>query len=88
MKYTDPRHGSFLSANLKLHYVEWGETNRPKLILLHGVRDHCRTWDRIAQSLSENFHVIAPDLRGHGDSDLAAGHNYRYTDYILIPSIW
>ena len=83
MKYSDPRHGSFLSASLKLHYVEWGETNRPKVILIHGVRDHCRTWDRIARSLSENFHVIAPDLRGHGDSDLAAGHNYRYTDYIF-----
>ena len=80
---TDPRHGSFASASLKLHYVEWGEVSKPKVILIHGVRDHCRTWDRIAQSLSENFHVIAPDLRGHGDSDPALGHNYRYTDYVF-----
>ena len=49
---TDPRHGSFASASLKLHYVEWGEVSKPKVILIHGVRDHCRTWDRIAQSLS------------------------------------
>jgi len=83
MKYTDPRHGSSVSAKLNLHYVEWGETNRPKVILIHGVRDHCRTWDTIARSLSENFHVIAPDLRGHGDSDPAPGHNYRYTDYLF-----
>ena len=80
---TDPRHGSFASTSLNLHYVEWGETNKPKVILIHGVRDHCRTWDRIAQPLSENFHVIAPDLRGHGDSDPALGHNYRYTDYVF-----
>ena len=58
----------YFSQRLRLHYVDWGNPGAPPLILLHGGRDHCRNWDWVAADLRRDYHVIAPDLRGHGDS--------------------
>jgi len=71
------------SQRLKLHYVDWGNTSRPPLLLLHGGRDHARNWDWVAQALREDYHIIAPDLRGHGDSQWAVGGSYATADYVL-----
>ncbi len=68
MNLTGPTSHSFISQRLKLHYVDWGNPDAPPLILLHGGRDHCRSWDWVAQELRHDWHIIAPDLRGHGDS--------------------
>ncbi|EAT07140.1 putative hydrolase [Sphingomonas sp. SKA58] len=38
------------------------------LILVHGGFDHAHSWDWTARVLAQDFHVISPDLRGHGDS--------------------
>jgi pimeloyl-ACP methyl ester carboxylesterase len=73
----------FYSQRLKLHYVDWGNYERPIAILVHGGRDHCRNWDWVALDLRNHFHVIAPDLRGHGDSDWAIGGSYSITDHVL-----
>jgi pimeloyl-ACP methyl ester carboxylesterase len=73
----------FYSQRLKLHYVDWGNPGRPLLVLVHGGRDHCRNWDWVALDLRDHFHIIAPDLRGHGDSDWAVGGNYSMIDYVL-----
>ncbi|HVA80355.1 MAG TPA: alpha/beta hydrolase, partial [Candidatus Binataceae bacterium] len=52
-------------------------------VLMHGGRDHCRNWDWVALDLRGRYHVIAPDLRGHGDSDWAVGGSYSMIDYVL-----
>lgn len=72
----------FESQGLKLHYADWGNRDAPPLILIHGGRDHCRSWDWIAGALKDDFHVIAPDLRGHGDSDWAKGSSYSLADHV------
>ncbi len=59
----------YFSQRLRLHYVDWGNPDAPPLVLLHGGRDHCRNWDWVAEELRKDWHIIAPDLRGHGDSD-------------------
>ncbi|MGH8014552.1 MAG: alpha/beta fold hydrolase, partial [Candidatus Binataceae bacterium] len=73
----------YYSQRLKLHYVDWGNYEKPIAILVHGGRDHCRNWDWVALDLRGHFHVIAPDLRGHGDSDWAIGGSYSVTDHVL-----
>jgi len=70
------------SQGLRLHYADWGNDAAPPLILIHGGRDHCRSWDEVARALQPNFHVLAPDLRGHGDSDWAKGSSYSLSDYV------
>lgn len=70
------------SQGLRLHYADWGNETAPPLILVHGGRDHCRSWDFLARALRPHFHVLAPDLRGHGDSDWTKGGSYPLTDYV------
>jgi pimeloyl-ACP methyl ester carboxylesterase len=59
----------FTSSNCELSYVDFGNPDKPDLILLHGMRDHALGMLGIAQSLVDDYHVIAPDLRGHGQSE-------------------
>ena len=77
-----PTSNSFISQRLRLHYVDWGNPEAPKLILQHGGRDHGRSWDWVAQELAKDWHVIAPDLRGHGDSAWAPDGNYEMNAFV------
>ncbi|MCW5749911.1 MAG: alpha/beta hydrolase [Alphaproteobacteria bacterium] len=73
---------SYYSQRLRLHYVDWGNEQAPPLLLLHGTRDHSRNWDWIAACLRRDWHVIAPDLRGHGDSQHSPDGSYTMAAYI------
>ncbi|MGH6689186.1 MAG: alpha/beta fold hydrolase [Gammaproteobacteria bacterium] len=77
-----PTSRTYFSQRLRLHYVDWGSPDKPALVLLHGGRDHCRSWDWTAEALREDWHVIAPDLRGHGDSQWSTDGNYWIAGYI------
>lgn len=68
MTIAGPTSNTFMSQRLRLRYADWGNPDAPLLILQHGGRDHCRSFDWVAQELRHDWHVIAPDLRGHGDS--------------------
>ena len=72
----------FFSQRLRLHYVDWGNPEAPPLLLVHGGRDHCRNWDWVAQALRQDWHVIAPDLRGHGDSEWPSDGNYNMAGFV------
>ncbi|MDO6414781.1 alpha/beta hydrolase [Sphingomonas sp. BIUV-7] len=74
---------TFRSQRLDLHYVDWGGAHLPPLILLHGGNDHCRSWDPLARALSDRFRVIAPDLRGHGDSGWSSDSHYSITAHVF-----
>ncbi len=73
---SEPEQHFFRSQRLKLCYWSWGDRERPPLILLHGGRDHSRSWDRIAEALADEYYAVAPDLRGHGDSEWEIGGEY------------
>jgi len=77
-----PASHSYFSQRLRLHYVDWGNESAPPLLLVHGGRDHCRNWDWVAEALRSDYHIIAPDLRGHGDSQWMVGGNYSLVDYV------
>ena len=77
-----PSSHNYFSQRLKLHYVDWGNPMAPPLLLVHGGRDHCRSWDWVAESLCDRYHIIAPDLRGHGDSQWLVGGSYVLPDYV------
>ena len=72
----------YFSQRLRLHYVDWGNPSAPHLLLIHGGRDHCRNWDWVAERLMDRYHIVAPDLRGHGDSAWAIGASYSEVNYI------
>jgi len=77
-----PASHSYFSQRLRLHYVDWGNPDAPPLLLVHGGRDHCRNWDWVAEALRDEYHIIAPDLRGHGDSQWMIGGSYSISEYV------
>ena len=78
-----PSSHNFFSQRLRLHYVDYGREDAPLLVLVHGGRDHARNWDFVAKRLTDRYHVIAPDLRGHGDSAWAYGSLYTMPEFLL-----
>ena len=78
----DPTSHTYISQRLRLNYVDWGNPDAPPLVLVHGARDHARTWDWVAERMCDRWHIIAPDLRGHGDSQWSQDGTYAMPGYI------
>lgn len=66
--------------NIELSYLEWSEGKKP-LLLLHGLADHGLVWSNLGAYLANDYHIIAPDLRGHGNSSKPKS-GYFFNDYI------
>ena len=77
-----PASHTYFSQRLRLHYVDWGSEGAPPMLLVHGGRDHCRNWDWVAEAFRDEYHIIAPDLRGHGDSQWSMGGSYTMPEYV------
>jgi pimeloyl-ACP methyl ester carboxylesterase len=79
---SEPASRFYVSQRQRLHYVDWGNETAPPLVLMHGGRDHCRSWDWVAADLRRDWHVIAPDLRGHGDSAWSLDGSYSMPSFV------
>lgn len=64
---------------LNYHIQEWGDSSNPTLFLIHGWMDCGATFNHVAERLQDEFHVVAPDLRGFGNTEHAQG--YWFADY-------
>jgi pimeloyl-ACP methyl ester carboxylesterase len=76
-----------LSTGLRYHFLEWGGDDQQidhTVVLVHGFLDLSWTWEAVvAAGLAGKYHVVAPDLRGHGDSDrVGPGGYYHFMDYL------
>ena len=67
---------------LNIHYLDWGSAGKPPLILLHGIARTARTFDHVAPHFTANYHVLAVDMRGHGDSAWDPQGSYVVEDYV------
>lgn len=76
-----------LGTGIDYHILEWGGGD-PALshtvILVHGFLDLAWGWlPTVEAGLAEGLHIVAPDMRGHGDSGrIGAGGYYHFADYI------
>jgi len=68
----------FRSGTLRIHFRDWGDPAAPPLIIVHGLRDHSHSFDDLARGLLDRFHVIALDLRGHGDSETTPYYSFGH----------
>jgi pimeloyl-ACP methyl ester carboxylesterase len=75
-----------LMTGLTYNVLEWEGPAAPgdlTFVLVHGFADLGYTWCEVAERLAPHGHVIAPDLRGHGDSDwISGGGYYHFMDYV------
>jgi esterase len=66
---------------LRIHYLDWGSEGKQPLIMLHGIGRVAHTFDHIAPHFAAKYHVIAVDMRGHGDSAWDPKGGYLVEDY-------
>src|SRR5215470_6522040 len=73
----------FITVNgLRIHYLEWGSADKQPLIILHGIGRVAHTFDHIAPHFASRYHVMAVDMRGHGDSEWDPRGAYLVEDYV------
>lgn len=73
----------FIEVNgIRLHYLDWGSPGKPPFIMLHGISRVAHQFDHIAPVFAPNYHVIAIDMRGHGDSGWSPEGAYVVEDYV------
>ncbi len=65
-----------LVNGLRFRYLDWGTERKPPILFLHGGALTAHTWDLCCLALRDDFHCLALDQRGHGDSDWAPDANY------------
>ncbi len=74
----------FLTINgRRHHYLEWGDAADPVLVLLHGGNSSARgSWTRTAPAFADRYRIIAPDHRGHGETDWDPEAGYTVANYV------
>jgi esterase len=78
-----PYEDKFITVNgLRIHYLDWGDAAKPPFLMLHGIGRVAHSFDHIAPHFNRDYHVIAIDMRGHGDSDWSPEGAYLVEDYV------
>ncbi|BAY13362.1 alpha/beta hydrolase fold protein [Calothrix sp. NIES-2098] len=54
-------------SDIQLSYLEWHQGEEP-LLFLHGLADNALVWSSLGDYLAADYHIVAPDMRGHGES--------------------
>jgi len=73
----------YITVNgLRLHYLDWGSDDKPPFIMLHGISRVAHQFDHIAARFKNDYHVMAIDMRGHGDSAWSPNGAYLVADYV------
>ena len=61
--------GTVSNNGIRLATYELGDPSKPTVLLVHGWPDTHHLWTHIAPRLAEQYHVVAYDCRGFGESD-------------------
>ncbi|TVP61672.1 MAG: alpha/beta hydrolase [Nodularia sp. (in: Bacteria)] len=62
-----PLRQTLSKPDIELSYLEWNQGREP-LLLLHGLADNALVWSGLGDDLAAEYHIVAPDMRGHGES--------------------
>jgi pimeloyl-ACP methyl ester carboxylesterase len=80
------RSGFVVVDDRQVHYLEWGASMAPPVLCLHGGGQTAYMWEELGDALRDRYHVLAPDLPWHGDSDPIADMS-RQTLAASIPPL-
>jgi pimeloyl-ACP methyl ester carboxylesterase len=67
------------AGGFKVFYREAGRKGAPKLLLLHGFPSSGHMFRDLIPLLADDFHIVAPDLPGFGQSDMPSRDAFKYT---------
>jgi len=63
---------------LRLHYLDWGTAGNTPIVFLHGGGLNAHTWDLLCVTLRRDYHCLALDQRGHGESEWSTELDYAF----------
>ena len=81
-EYVEPEDRFLKADRLRLHYLDWGTAGKPPIVFLHGGGQNAHTWDFTSLTYRPDYHVIAIDLPGHGDSEWSETGAYGPADNV------
>ncbi|XP_073259125.1 epoxide hydrolase 4-like [Porites lutea] len=64
------------ASNIRIHYVAKGDTGKPLMLCIHGFPEFWYSWQYQLKAFSDNFRMVAVDLRGYGESDSPKGREH------------
>lgn len=77
--YTPTKYKSIKINGINIAYREAGNPKNPTIVLLHGFPSSSHQYRKVLTQLSDEFHLIAPDYPGFGNSDFPSADEYEYT---------
>jgi pimeloyl-ACP methyl ester carboxylesterase len=77
---TQPMSKTLRVNDLALHYLEWSATDAPDIVCVHGYTGSADAFNALGRHLKDRFHILALDVRGHGESAWSPTGAYRYAD--------
>ena len=75
-----PTRKTAIVNGLRLGYLEWGSPALPPVVCVHGYTSSAQAFNALARHLQDRFHVLALDVRGHGESAWSPVGAYGYAD--------
>ncbi|MBF2066524.1 MAG: alpha/beta hydrolase [Calothrix sp. C42_A2020_038] len=72
-----PTRNTLSKPDIHLSYLEWNQGQEP-LLLLHGMADNAMVWLSCGEYLAAKYHIVAPDMRGHGESSKPEKKQYSF----------
>jgi pimeloyl-ACP methyl ester carboxylesterase len=72
----------FRANGLTLNCLDYGGEGKPPMLFVHGGSAHAHWWDFVAPAFIDDFHVLALDLRGHGESQWPEEWQYSSLHYV------
>lgn len=75
-----PRSKSLTVNSLTLRYLEWGEPGTLTVVCVHGYTSSAEAFNALARRLADRAHILALDVRGHGESGWSPEGAYQYGD--------
>ena len=83
------RSGFTVVDGRQVHYLEWGTVRAPNVLCLHGGGQTAYMYEELGAALAPKYHVLAPDLPDHGDSDpIADGPGSRHALAGTLPALY
>ena len=67
---------------LELHYLDWGNAGATPIVCVHGYTSSAEPFNGLARHFHDRFHIVVPDVRGHGESAWSPDGAYQYRDQV------
>jgi len=67
---------------LELHYLDWGNAGAAPVVCVHGYTSSAEPFNGLARHFHDRFHIVVPDVRGHGESAWSPDGAYQYRDQV------